>query len=180
MRDPDGRQKHLRNKSCTFSKYCFWYFLCVAGRERCADPEHLWRRHCPAQVHTFSISLTSIWPITMTRGSVEDTTAYATTNSTGYAESVLGAGIGSNGKVLSLTLSSSCLHIRPNPLSQSWQWCQLWPSKVVMGNSCSHHVGGENQLLTRGHNQPRYQLHLIQKKTFTLFTIQQHQSQSVK
>ena len=45
----------------------------------------------------------------MTRGSVEDTTAYATTNSTGYAESVLGAGIGSNGKVLSLT----CLPIRP-------------------------------------------------------------------
>ena len=41
--------------------------------------------------------------ITMTRGSVEDTTAYATTNSTGYAESVLGAGIGSNGKVPSLT-----------------------------------------------------------------------------
>ena len=38
--------------------------------------------------------------MTMLRGSVEDTTAYATTNSTGYAESVLGAGIGSNGKVL--------------------------------------------------------------------------------
>ena len=52
----------------------------------------------------------------MTRGSVEDTTAYATTNSTGYAESVLGAGIGSNGKVLSLTSSSSCL---PNLLFQS-------------------------------------------------------------
>ena len=50
----------------------------------------------------------------MTRGSVEDTTAYATTNSTGYAESVLGAGIGSNGKVPSLKLSSSCL---PYPLS---------------------------------------------------------------
>jgi len=58
------------------------------------------------------------------RGSVEDTTAFAGTNSTGYAESVLGAGVGSNGK-------------------------------VVMGNSCSHHPGGDNQLHGRGHNQPR-------------------------
>ena len=28
-------------------------------------------------------------------------------------------------------------------------------AQVVMGNSCSHHPGGDNQLHGRGHNQPR-------------------------
>ena len=54
---------------------------------------------------TISITIATIIMVTSSltrthdRGSVEDTTAFAGTNSTGYAESVLGAGVGSNGKV---------------------------------------------------------------------------------
>ena len=62
-----------------------------------------------------SISI-SISPITMSRGSMEDTTGYATTNSTGYAESVLGAGIGSNGKVIIMIMMIIIRAGRPSQL----------------------------------------------------------------
>ena len=50
-------------------------------------------------LHRYNMTIITTVKTTHDRGSVEDTTAFAGTNSTGYAESVLGAGVGSNGKV---------------------------------------------------------------------------------
>ena len=50
-------------------------------------------------LHRYNMTIIITVRTTQHRGSVEDTTAFAGTNSTGYAESVLGAGVGSNGKV---------------------------------------------------------------------------------
>ena len=50
-------------------------------------------------LHRYNMTIITTVKTTHPRGSVEDTTAFAGTNSTGYTESVLGAGVGSNGKV---------------------------------------------------------------------------------
>ena len=55
-------------------------------------------------LHRYNMTIITTVKRTHHRGSVEDTTAFAGTNSTGYAESVLGAGVGSNGKVATAIL----------------------------------------------------------------------------
>ena len=80
----------LHRYICMFVYGVFYMYICIFILHSC-----ICNYICPVQVYIYNFNYDGQPP----RGSVEDTAAYATSNATGYAESVLGAGIGSNGKV---------------------------------------------------------------------------------